>query len=187
MDDGTDLQRLVGRVLLKVANGKWDEHTKIPEGARVYGGVHNQNDDTITFHCKNGDYVFVADGDCCSTTYIDSIEGPKAGKIIQVLEPGWCEEGERYRTEENGERKFYKVTLVIEGKGHLDIEYRNESNGYYGGSLELASSPIECRRHADCRVDPELGAACAAREGLTLKETLEHRLYSEDEIVGVEQ
>lgn len=90
--------------------------------------------DQITFHCENGDYVFHAEGDCCSRTYIEDVSGPTSGKIIAA------EEGP-YSSEDCGEIKNYCDKLTIEGKGYLDIEYRNESNGYYGGSLEWASGP----------------------------------------------
>jgi hypothetical protein len=138
----SELQKLKGKTLKGVTVSKWDENKPFPKGSNAYGGVHGQNRDTITFHCDNGDYVYVADGDCCSTTYIDTVEGPKAGRVLEVQEPEWNDPVRSSQTED-GETKFYKTTLVLEGQGHLDVEYRNESNGYYGGSLELLSAPSE--------------------------------------------
>ena len=134
----SELEMLVGKKLKDVTTGTWGDG-RFPAGSHAYGGVHGQNKETVTFHCENGDYVFLADGDCCSQTYINSVEGPKEGTVLEVREPEWgCTTSE---DTEDGSTQNYKATLVIEGKGFLDIEYRNESNGYYGGSLELLSAP----------------------------------------------
>jgi hypothetical protein len=125
----SELQRLKGKNLRSVST-----ETKASQYSE---------DRLITFHCDDGDYVFRCEGDCCSSTYINSIDGPQKGRVLDVLEPEWDDKDGRTWDEENGEKKFYKVTLAIEGAGHLDIEYRNESNGYYGGSLELLASPSE--------------------------------------------
>ncbi len=127
-----NLQVLKGKTLRSISRAKK------PRGA------YSEAADTITFHCANGDYLFEAEGDCCSQTFIESVEGPQAGVILDVLEPHWGEDdADRYREEKDGEMKFYKATLVLEGAGHLDVEYRNESNGYYGGTLELRAAPSE--------------------------------------------
>lgn len=136
----SDLELLKGKRLKGVSQGKWPEGTQFPKKSHAYGGVFGQNDKLITFHCENGDYVFLADGDCCSESFINSVEGPTEGLIVEVREPNW----EPFKEETNGEDdvvKYYKATFVIEGKGFLDVEYRNESNGYYGGSLELLAAP----------------------------------------------
>lgn len=156
------LEKLVGKTLRSVSRGKWVDH--LPPTSKDRDTEWAQNTDTITFHCDDGDYVFRADGDCCSQTFIESVEGPTAGKVLAVQQPEW---GDPVRVENNDELKFYKATFVIEGAGHLDVEYRNESNGYYGGSLELLSKPEPCTAHEDCAAYPELGAACKAAEHRT--------------------
>ncbi len=136
------IEVLKGKMLLAVETGLLGENEKIPEDSPAYGGVGRQNRQTITFRCDDGAYVFLADGDCCSQTHIDSVEGPRAGRIVDIQQPEWGEPCREVRDDENMEcTRFYKTTLVIDGQGHLDIEYRNESNGYYGGSLELLSAP----------------------------------------------
>ncbi len=131
-----DLNVLVGKTLKFVEKIKWDGKRDL--GPYAYGGVFKQNADLIVFHCENGDYVFLADGDCCSRTYIDSISGPQKGKIINVDEPFLPHQT---AGEDEPVMKFYSAKLTIEGKGYLDIEYRNESNGYYGGRLSYVSGP----------------------------------------------
>lgn len=132
-----DIEMLKGKILKGVKRGTASE---IPPGASAYGGVHGQNQETLTFECEDGPYVFLADGDCCSQTYIDSVEGPTEGIILEVRQPEWGDSERKVETDD-GCTQFYKATFVIEGKGFLDVTYRNESNGYYGGSLSLLSAP----------------------------------------------
>lgn len=103
------------------------------KGEYLYGYTLAGDGSCITFHCKSADFVFDAVGDCCSETFIDSVEGPSTGLIDSVESGGECE----CQEDKYGETKYYRSHLCIQGKGFLDIDYRNESNGYYGGSLEL--------------------------------------------------
>lgn len=78
------------------------------------------NKETIVVKC---------DADCCSHTWIESIEMPAGGLPAKVL----------YVTELNlpgptDELALYGLKLTTD-KGDLVLDYRNESNGYYGGSL----------------------------------------------------
>lgn len=140
---------LVGKMLLRVTKGTGGEYPRRCDGVKgeAYGGVHGQNEEWIAFHCEDGDYVYLADGDCCSRTYIESVEGPTSGRIMSVDEPSW--EPEREEDHDGEVHQFYKATFAIEGQGHLDVTYRNESNGYYGGSLELLSAPAPGQQASD--------------------------------------
>lgn len=91
----------------------------------------------IRFVTDKGDYVFTAEGDCCSQSYIDSVSGPQEGKVIAVNE---YDAGSK-EDDHPGEIKYHRVELTVEGEGKLDIEFRNESNGYYDGWLELSEWP----------------------------------------------
>lgn len=135
-----ELAVLKGKTLKSVVVGKRGDKDKIPSGSSAYGGVFGQNVDTIAFVCEEGTWTFLADGDCCSQSYIDSVDGPKSGKILDVEQPEWGDAIAKDETDD-GLTQFYRTTLLIEGKGRLDIEYRNESNGYYGGSLSLLEGP----------------------------------------------
>ncbi len=133
-----DLQSLKGKRLKDVTTDVWPKDKPFPGDTMAYGGVHGQNVDTITFHCEDGDYVFLADGDCCSQTTLQDPCGPTEGLILEVKEPEWSKGRDTEDDDDFGDvTQYYKATLVIEGKGYLDIEYRNTSNGYYGGSLSF--------------------------------------------------
>lgn len=73
------------------------------------------------------------DGDCCSDTWIESLSLPVGGlpaKIVAVenLEMPDREEG-------NGEIIQIYGLKITTSAGYLDLDFRNASNGYYGGNL----------------------------------------------------
>ena len=78
-------------------------------------------------------------GDCCSETWFADITGVGAliGGTVQTADEvsmdGYNVEDGRTR-QECDEAYGYKLTT---DKGYADIVFRNSSNGYYGGSIEL--------------------------------------------------
>lgn len=87
----------------------------------------------IRFTVDGEQVIAKCDGDCCSDTWIEAIEMPAAGvpaKILSVgelkLPPNKDNDGELVQ--------FYGFKLLTD-KGDLVLDYRNSSNGYYGGYL----------------------------------------------------
>lgn len=103
-------------------------------GKTLTGVSLSSDKETITFHTTEGDVKATCYGGCCSHTWIESVEGPKSGKVIAAADTSLreAEYGGDYECLE-----FYSLKLTVEGKGYLDIVYRNSANGYYGGSLEF--------------------------------------------------
>lgn len=93
------------------------------------------DDHAILFKTDKGDIVARTDGDCCSNTWIEHIELPALGfpcKVLEVEDISMdCPESEEYNWEVI---QFYGFKIVTD-KGHIIIDYRNASNGYYGGNL----------------------------------------------------
>lgn len=95
----------------------------------------------ILFETEEGPVVARADGDCCSSTWIEHVELPALGFPVVVLAvedidlplPTLTEE--QTAEKESGELKFYGCKIST-ARGDIVIDYRNSSNGYYGGSLE---------------------------------------------------
>ena len=75
----------------------------------------------------------MVDADCCSHTWVESIELPALGFpfVIGAIED--LELNADLDTQ-GGELEFYGAKIVTD-KGDMIIDYRNESNGYYGGSI----------------------------------------------------
>lgn len=77
--------------------------------------------------------VVRVDADCCSHTWIESVELPALGfpcvvQTVTDLELNTDAE------DQGGELAFYGLKVVTD-KGDIIIDYRNESNGYYGGTI----------------------------------------------------
>lgn len=88
----------------------------------------------IRFDVEDGEPIVAqSDGDCCSDSWIESLDTPDMliGEVVTAVEdvdmPDLGSSGE------------YEVTYygcrITNAKGWCVIDYRNESNGYYGGNL----------------------------------------------------
>ena len=96
----------------------------------------------ITFQIEGGGSVRLrAVGDCCSETWIESIDAPEAliGTVSDVGEIDMPSLGnvptERHQYVDQVD--YYGLKITTE-KGRVVLDYRNDSNGYYGGWLEVA-------------------------------------------------
>lgn len=87
----------------------------------------------ILFVCDDGEHIAKTDGDCCSDTWIEHVELPVQGfpcKVLSVEELHLPEDQEMdYEV-----IQFYGLKLLTD-KGEFLLDYRNSSNGYYGGNL----------------------------------------------------
>lgn len=94
----------------------------------------NQEKDLIVFESPSGRVAYDVYGNCCSTSWIEHIEGIDnlLGQVItDVIEIDIPE------TEDVSEYEVitkYGLRLLT-AKGFFEMEYRNKSNGYYGGCL----------------------------------------------------
>lgn len=88
----------------------------------------------IRFHIEGGEPIIArCDADCCSHTWVEHIEMPVNGLPATVLSA----ECVNMPDLGNGDAeciKYYGFKIVTD-KGDIVIDYRNSSNGYYGGSL----------------------------------------------------
>lgn len=87
----------------------------------------------VLFKTTEGDIVANADGDCCSHSWIESVELPVNGFPAVVSDANDIPLNEDKDTRD-GELAFYGFKITTD-KGDIIIDYRNESNGYYGGNL----------------------------------------------------
>lgn len=81
-------------------------------------------------------WAYAAYGDCCSTSWFESINN--MDNLLDEYIIGIEEKPER-TAESSGKSPHEDNCIVVYGytfktrKGYCDIEFRNESNGYYGG------------------------------------------------------
>ncbi len=88
----------------------------------------------LLFITEDGEFVARCDADCCSYTWIESVELPALGlpfKILEIHDLDMPDLGDM----PDCEVVAYYGCKLITTKGDLIIDYRNDSNGYYGGNI----------------------------------------------------
>ena len=94
-----------------------------------------EDSQALKFDVAEGDSVKVlVDADCCSETWIESLDTPElliGGKVIAVEDLEMPDLGDI----EGREVIAYYGCKIVTDKGSCVIDYRNDSNGYYGGNL----------------------------------------------------
>ena len=104
-------------------------------------------EDEIIFSFQDGSKIrFGVVGDCCSKSWIEHLEKPYdlLGATITSIEDSsgvpWdgheCGEESSYTRACGHEHLQVYNTKFETNKGTIVLEYRNDSNGYYGGWLE---------------------------------------------------
>ncbi len=112
------------------------DYTKYLVGAEILDAKWNSDTLTLTI-LKDGKKQKVdldCYGECCSTTWIESIDGFENLRGI-VYE---CEDvGGKSESDSCGCVQYDFVKFRTE-KGYVTLEFRNESNGYYSGWLDMS-------------------------------------------------
>lgn len=96
----------------------------------------------IVFNFKNGLSIHGSVyGDCCSNSWIEHLEMPEnieGSTLLGVQDSDSIKQNHPEHDEENGgdSIEVYNTSFKTD-RGEIILEYRNSSNGYYGGSLEL--------------------------------------------------
>lgn len=90
--------------------------------------------EALLFITDAGDIKVLCDADCCSSTWIEHMELPALGFPALVIM------AEDLEMPDLGDMKGCDVVAyygfkITTDKGELVIDYRNDSNGYYGGNL----------------------------------------------------
>lgn len=109
--------------------------------------VENSMNYYIVFISGDKEYIYAAQGECCSESWfyhilgIDCLIGHTVQKVDEI-DMGEIDDG----LTRQGYDKLYKITLTTES-GYCDIEFRNSSNGYYGGWCSYTESAEEGKTH----------------------------------------
>lgn len=139
-----NIRKLAGEdMMFKEIIGRQINHAIL--GQDTYSdGSYKGEGTKLTFKTNVGDYVYTAYSDCCSESWIESTDPMVElfGATVNRIEQSETQSADGTRQEYD---KVDFVTLVTD-KGHWKLEFRNSSNGYYGGSMELISLPEGKRR-----------------------------------------
>jgi len=88
----------------------------------------------ILFQTTEGDVVARTDGDCCSHTWVESIENTVRDFPALVSAVENLNMPDRGSPDEYDVVAYYGCKITTD-RGVIVIDYRNSSNGYYGGNL----------------------------------------------------
>lgn len=95
----------------------------------------------VKFVTAEEEIIVRCDADCCSYTWIEGVELCPLPAVVTAVEgipmPDQGEEGKQGGTNGPGNTDvvgFYGLRITTD-KGYIVMDYRNDSNGYYGGSL----------------------------------------------------
>lgn len=84
--------------------------------------------------------IFAPEGECCSHSWIESIDDETVlrGKVLGIEDIDMPDlgnvDGERHKGVQ--EVRYYGMKITTE-HGRAVVDYRNDSNGYYGGWLNF--------------------------------------------------
>lgn len=108
-------------------------------GERIVKTVFDEHKEQATIHFASGATLALSlDGDCCSRSYFTNeaqfadLIGATATKIEERNE---FPEGFQEYDLENTDSLSWHFLVFTTDKGHFTIDWRNDSNGYYDGSL----------------------------------------------------
>lgn len=113
-------------------------------GRQVISVELSDDKQLITFVTDDGKFMFDAFGDCCSDSWIEELDNPGAliGQKVTAVEEFTLESIDADEAREKykgkvGEQDFLTVYRydIKTDKGTCTIDFRNSSNGYYGGYL----------------------------------------------------
>ncbi len=89
----------------------------------------------LKFITNDGEIIAKTDGDCCSNSWIENIDLPINGFPARVISVDNLDLDKESEGEHGSEvTQFYGLKITTD-KGDILLDYRNESNGYYGGNL----------------------------------------------------
>lgn len=92
----------------------------------------------LLFQTATGDIEVNVDADCCSYSWIEHIEMPALGfpaivTAVDHLDMPEVKEESKFHSDPEC-LAFYGCKITTD-RGEIVIDYRNDSNGYYGGAL----------------------------------------------------
>lgn len=103
-------------------------------GKKLLGIMIADDKGAVLFKTTDGDMVVRADGDCCSHTWIENIENTVREFPATVTAVDDLDMPDLGSPDEYDVVAYYGCKITTD-RGVIVIDYRNSSNGYYGGNL----------------------------------------------------
>lgn len=98
----------------------------------------NQQKTAIKFKADGVDMCFEFDADCCSETWVEHLSFNKWESVFTINKIEQVKMEALHGTRQEVDELYGVIFKIDESKySDLYIEFRNSSNGYYGGSINL--------------------------------------------------
>lgn len=105
-------------------------------GKTLTGLMLAKDKKALLFQTTGGDILVRVDADCCSYTWVEHIELPALGFPAEVVSVENLDLPQDTKPEDaDKECVAYYGCKITTSRGEIVIDYRNDSNGYYGGGL----------------------------------------------------
>lgn len=117
-----------------MANNADEQRTHFFVGKTINALKIAADKQALLFQCSDGEHIVRVDGDCCSHTWIEHIELPALGFPALVTAVEHLSLDKETKDNDGDCIAFYGCKISTD-RGEIVIDYRNSSNGYYGGSI----------------------------------------------------
>lgn len=106
-------------------------------GQKINSVVVSDDCELITFETDTHKYIYEAEGECCSCSWVEEIEDIDniIGQTIIKIKKNGVKRGFEENEYECLDIMNYDIYTE---KGICKIDFRNSSNGYYGGNLQIS-------------------------------------------------
>ena len=94
----------------------------------------SENKHYLMFVTNEQNVLAYCEADCCSHTWVENISLPAMGFPATVISVTDMDMPDSAKWDDSEYLQFYGCKISTD-KGDIFIDYRNSSNGYYGGSL----------------------------------------------------
>jgi hypothetical protein len=104
----------------------------------LYSVTLNDAKDEVTFTFQDGGTIrYGVEGDCCSTSWIEHLEVPNEVnyRTLVSVEDSQMDTPDGVDMTGFDCLQCYRTTFRLDNGEAITLEYRNDSNGYYGGYL----------------------------------------------------
>lgn len=107
-------------------------------GRTIQRVVVQEEGQRLTFLTDKGRVSWVCKADCCSYTWMETVE-VEPGLVLEVEEVEGTDEPLEGREPSKGDYDYvrYHAVKVKTTGGHGLIDFRNDSNGHYDGSMKV--------------------------------------------------
>ncbi len=110
------------------------------KGKKLVSVYLSHDKETIIFEMDGGPVVFAVEGECCSHSWIEHLETPidMFGAKVLDMSQNYVDETDPAVLEAHESLTVYQTHFHTD-RGDIVLEYRNSSNGYYGGYLVVVN------------------------------------------------